>query len=115
VFDPARHDALLLLQRTVRAVGYEGPGDFMLDPAGALRRRAETEVTPYLFAGLQLLHRRLLDAAPAGAFSMNRLWDGAIATGRIAGIVHDGEWFHVGTAAGLAATAARLNTQRVER
>jgi MurNAc alpha-1-phosphate uridylyltransferase len=115
VVDLERHDALLLLQRTVLAVGYDGPGDFMLDPLGAPRRRGETEVTPYLFAGLQLLQRRLFEAAPDGAFSMNRLWDHAIAAGRIAGIVHDGEWFHVGSAAGHSATEARLKTQRVER
>jgi N-acetyl-alpha-D-muramate 1-phosphate uridylyltransferase len=115
VFDPARRDALLLLQRTVEAVGYEGPGDFMADPLGGLRRRGETEVAPFLFAGLQLLHKRLFEDAPDGAFSINRLWDAAIASGRIAGIVHDGEWFHVGSRAGLAATEARLGTRRVER
>lgn len=115
VFDPERHDALLLLQRTVLAVGYEGPGDFMLDALGAVRRRVESEITPYLFAGIQLLHRRLFEDAPDGAFSMNRLWDKAIAAGRASGIVHDGEWFHVGSAAGLSATEARLKTQRVER
>ncbi|MGH7087642.1 MAG: nucleotidyltransferase family protein [Stellaceae bacterium] len=115
VFDPARHDALLLLQRTVLAVGYDGSGDFMLDALGALKRRTETEITPYLFAGLQLLHRRLFEGAPEGAFSLKRLWDRAMAAGRIAGLLHDGEWFHVGSAAGLAATEVRLNTQRVER
>ena len=114
-FDPARHDARLLLQRTACAVGYDGPGDFMVDGAGTIRRREEREVTPYLFAGIQILHRRLFDAAPGGAFSMNPLWDKAIAAGRIAGLVHDGEWFHVGTPAGLALTEARLNTHRVER
>ena len=114
-FDPARHDARLLLQRTASAVGYDGPGDFMLDGTGSIRRRAEREVTPYLFGGIQILHRRIFENAPAGAFSMNPLWDRAIAAGRIAGIVHDGEWFHVGTPAGLALTEARLNTHRVER
>jgi len=114
-FDPARHDSRLLLQRTASAVGYDGPGDFMVDGTGAIRRREEREVTPFLFAGIQILHRRLFDGAAAGAFSMNPLWDRAIAAGRIAGIVHDGEWFHVGTQAGLALTEARLNTHRVER
>jgi N-acetyl-alpha-D-muramate 1-phosphate uridylyltransferase len=114
-FDPARHDSRLLLQRTASAVGYDGPGDFMVDGMGTIRRREEREVTPYLFAGIQILHRRLFDGAAAGAFSMNPLWDRAIAAGRIAGIVHDGEWFHVGTQAGLALTEARLNTHRVER
>lgn len=114
-FDPARHDAVLLLQRTWRAVGYSGPGDFMLDPMGRLRRRDEREVAPHLFAGIQLLHRQLFEGAPSGAFSINRLWDKAIAAGRIQGLVHDGEWFHVGSPAGLALTEARLNTQRIER
>jgi N-acetyl-alpha-D-muramate 1-phosphate uridylyltransferase len=114
-FDPARHDAVLLLQRTTSAVGYDGPGDFMLDPAGHLGRRPEGAITPYLFAGLQLLDWRLFDHAPAGAFSMNVLWDQAIAEGRGKGIVHDGEWFHVGTPSGLAITEARLNTHRIER
>ncbi len=43
------------------------------------------------------------------------LWDRAIETGRIKALVHDGEWFHVGTKAGLAATEARLDTRRIER
>jgi len=114
-FDPEKRDALLLLQRTATAVGYEGQGDFMLDPAGNLRRRPEREIAPYLFAGIQILHRRLFDAAPEGAFSLNRLWDDAIAAGRIKALVHDGEWFHVGTSLGLAATEARLDTRRIER
>jgi N-acetyl-alpha-D-muramate 1-phosphate uridylyltransferase len=114
-FDPERYDARLMLQRTTRAVGYDGQGDFMLDPAGYLRRRSEREIAPYLFAGIQILHRRLFDAAPEGAFSLNRLWDDAIAAGRIKALVHDGEWFHVGTSAGLAATEARLDTRRIER
>ncbi len=31
-FDPERMDAILLLQRTVTAVGYEGSGDYLIDP-----------------------------------------------------------------------------------
>lgn len=114
-FDPARHDARLLLQRTVSAVGYDGPGDFALDPFGLVRRREEREISPFLYGGIQILHRRLFDGAPEGAFSINPLWDRAIAARRLAGVVHDAEWFHVGTPAGLALTEARLDTQRVER
>ena len=114
-FDPARDDAVLLLARTTRALGYVGLGDFMLDPNARLRRRGEREVAPHLFAGIQILQRRLFDGAPEGAFSMNPLWDKAIAAGRIRGLVHDGEWFHVGSPEGLALTEARLNTHRIER
>jgi MurNAc alpha-1-phosphate uridylyltransferase len=114
-FDSERMDGVLLLQRTVTAVGYDGAGDYFLDPAGTPRRRGEREVVPFLFAGVQLLHRRLFDNAPGRIFSLVRLFDWAENAGRLHAIVHDGEWYHVGTPAGLAATRERLSSHRVER
>ena len=114
-FDPQRMDAVLLLQRTATAVGYDGSGDYFLDTLGTPRRRAEGEIAPYLFTGIQLLHRRAFDGAPAGRFSLNLIYDRAEAAGRLHAIVHDGEWFHVGTPDGLAATRARLSSHRTER
>jgi MurNAc alpha-1-phosphate uridylyltransferase len=108
VFDPERHDCALLLQETVPAVGYEGRGDFSLDQLGVPRRRGESEVVPFLFAGIQLLSHRLFAGEPVAPYSMNRLWDKAIAQGRVIAIVHDGTWYDVGTLAGLAATESRL-------
>jgi MurNAc alpha-1-phosphate uridylyltransferase len=108
VFDPERHDCAFLMQETVPAVGYEGRGDFFLDQLGVPRRRRENEVVPFLFAGVQLLSRRLFAGERVEPFSMNRLWDKAIAQGRIIAIVHDGTWYDVGTMAGLAATESRL-------
>jgi MurNAc alpha-1-phosphate uridylyltransferase len=114
-FDPADMDAVLLLQRTVTAVGYEGSGDYFLGALGTPRRRREREVAPYLFAGIQLLHRRLFDDAPGRVFSLVRLFDRAEAAGRLSAIVHDGEWYHVGTPEGLVLTRERLNSRRIER
>jgi MurNAc alpha-1-phosphate uridylyltransferase len=114
-FDPDRTDAVLLLQRTVTAVGYDGEGDYFLDHAGKPRRRGERQVAPYVFAGIQLLHRRLFAGVREPAFSLVRLFDRAEAAGRLDGIVHDGEWFHIGTPEGLAATRARLLSHRIER
>ena len=107
-FDPAAMDGVLLLQRTVTAIGYDGSGDYFLDPLGKPRRRREREVAPYLFAGIQLLHRRLFDAAPGRVFSLVRLFDRAEAAGRLSAIVHDGEWYHVGTPEDLALTREHL-------
>lgn len=115
VFDPECMDAVLLLQKTVGAVGYEGPGDYFLDPLGMPRRRAEREVAPYLFTGVQLLHRRAFDGVAEKRFSLNRVYDRAEKAGRLYAIVHDGEWYHVGTPEGLRATAARLSSHRIER
>jgi MurNAc alpha-1-phosphate uridylyltransferase len=103
-WDEARMDALLLLQPVGAAIGYAGPGDYHLDALGTLRRRATNETAPYLFAGVQILHPRLFRDAPEGPFSLNRLYDAAQAAGRLHGIVHDAEWFHVGTPEDLART-----------
>ncbi len=96
-WDGGKMDALLLAHPTAFAVGYEGRGDFILGPGGQLRRRREREVAPFVFAGMQILHPRLFDGAPDGAFSLNRLYDAAAERGRLWGLRHDGEWFHVGT------------------
>jgi N-acetyl-alpha-D-muramate 1-phosphate uridylyltransferase len=116
-WDDAETDALLLLQRTTTASGYDGHGDYFLDPLGMPQRRSEGQVAPLLFAGVQLLHQRLFDeigALPA-KFSLNRLYDRAQEQGRLRAIVHDGEWYHIGTPAGLAAAEDRLAITRVER
>jgi MurNAc alpha-1-phosphate uridylyltransferase len=114
-FDPERMDVVQLLQRTVTAVGYEGSGDYFLDPSGTPRRRGEREVAPFLFSGVQLLHRRAFDGIAEPHFSLNRIYDRGERTGRLHAIVHDGEWYHIGTPEGLAATRARLASHRVER
>lgn len=114
-FDPERMDAVLLLQRTMTAVGYEGSGDYLLDPFGKPRRRRDREVAPYLFAGIQLLHCRLFDGVSDPVFSLVRLFDRAERAGRLHAIVHDGEWYHIGTPAGLATARERLSRYRIER
>jgi N-acetyl-alpha-D-muramate 1-phosphate uridylyltransferase len=113
--DPADMDAVLLLQRSATAVGYDGLGDYFLDPLGTPRRRGEREIAPFLFSGIQLLHRRLFDGIGERRFSLNVLYDRAEAAGRLHAIVHDGEWYHIGTPEGLAATRARLSSHRIER
>jgi len=94
-------DALLLLHPTAAAFGYEGRGDFMLDPLGRAQRRGERQVAPFVFTGIQILHPRLFEGAPDGAFSLNVLYDKAAEAERLYGVRHDGEWFHIGTPEGL--------------
>jgi len=101
-FDPARMDGLLLLQPVEAAFGYDGQGDFHLGSDGRLSRRQPGETTPLMFAGVQILHPRLFDSHPGGAFSLNLLYDKAIAAGRLFGLVHDGGWYHIGTPPALA-------------
>lgn len=96
-FDGERMDGLLLLVRTAQVDGEVGSGDFLLDPLGRLRRPKEREVAPYIFAGVQILTPAIFAGAPAGRFSLNRVYDRAIAAGRLFALVHDGVWFHLST------------------
>ena len=108
-WDDAEMDALLLMHPTVSAVGYSGIGDFEMAPDGRLTRREQRHVAPFLFTGIQLLHPRLFDGAPAGPFSLNRLYDKAAESGRLYGLRHQGIWMDVGTPAGLKAAEAALD------
>jgi MurNAc alpha-1-phosphate uridylyltransferase len=95
-------DGLLLMQPTASAVGYDGPGDFTMDQLGHLAWRPLQMVVPFVYASIQILHPRLFEGAPKGAFSLHPLWTRAIEAGRLFGIRHDGAWYHVATAVGLA-------------
>jgi MurNAc alpha-1-phosphate uridylyltransferase len=109
-FDDARMDALLLMVRSAQIGGEMGRGDFLLDPMGGARRPPERTVAPYLFGGVQILSPRLFAGAPPGPFSLNRLYDRAIASGRLFGLVHDGAWFHLSTPRDLAMAEAALRS-----
>jgi MurNAc alpha-1-phosphate uridylyltransferase len=101
-------DGLLLLQSTVRATGYSGDGDFLMDSMGRIARRPERVIAPFVFTGIQILHPRLFEGATVEPFSLNRLYDAAIERERLFGVAHDGDWFHVGTPDAIAEAEAEI-------
>lgn len=101
VFDPAIMDGVLLLQPREQAYGHGGPGDFFLGEDARLIRRGGHAAAPYVYTGVQILQPQMFAAAPAGAFSLNILYDRAIAAGRLYGLSHRGSWMDVGTHDGL--------------
>jgi len=104
-WSPARMDALLLLHPIETAIGREPKdrGDYFLDAEDRARHRGTADAAPYLFASVSICDARLLNGAPDGPFSLLKLWTRAEAAGRLYGLVHDGDWFHVGTPHALAA------------
>jgi MurNAc alpha-1-phosphate uridylyltransferase len=90
-------DCVLLLCETARAIGYAGQGDFVWGSDGRLSRRPSGDQDALVYIGCYLVHPRLFRGAPKGKFSMNVLWNKAIAEGRLFGIAHDALWLHVGT------------------
>ncbi|GLS86233.1 nucleotidyltransferase [Cypionkella aquatica] len=99
-WDPEKMDALLLLLPTDKALGHSGKGDFLLDDQSRITRAHGTNAPIYL--GAQILKTRGLAAIPETVFSLNRLWDLAIADGRAYGLIHQGGWCDVGSPAGIA-------------
>ncbi len=106
-WDASRMDALLLLSRLSESSGFDGAGDFDLHTDGRISFR-KGEIAAFAYTGLQILHPKLLDGAPSGAFSMRILWDEALAAGRLHGLVHQGFWMHVGDPDGFRAAETRL-------
>jgi MurNAc alpha-1-phosphate uridylyltransferase len=107
-WDDRAMDCLLLLSPLGRTVGYDGKGDFTRAVDGKLSRRATSQGTPLAYIGGYLASPRIFAAAPRGAFSMNLLWDRAIAAGRLFGVEHAGRWLHVGTPGAIALAEAAL-------
>jgi MurNAc alpha-1-phosphate uridylyltransferase len=107
-WDDERMDALLLLVPHARAQNHRGMGDFHMDRFGRLRRRHRGRVAPFVYTGIQIIAKRLLEGAPQGPFSTNVLWDKAIEKGRCYGAVHQGLWFDVGTPAAIGQTESFL-------
>jgi N-acetyl-alpha-D-muramate 1-phosphate uridylyltransferase len=93
-WDNARMDCLLLLSDPKQTTGYDGHGDFDILPDGQLRRNT---LSGLCYIGGYIVHPRLFSGVAEAKFSMNVLWDKAIAQGRLFGIAHRGHWLHVGT------------------
>ncbi|HMT42098.1 MAG TPA: nucleotidyltransferase family protein [Sphingorhabdus sp.] len=107
-WDGDRMDGLLLIVPRERAFQHSGKGDFFLDDEGRLIRRGYHDSAPLIYTGNQLISHRLLREAPEGPFSTNYFWDRAIADGRLYGLVHQGDWFDIGSPQAIAPTEAAL-------
>ncbi len=107
-WDPAALDVLMLVHPLASAHGFDGAGDFFVDADRNMKRRGSDPSAPYVYAGAYILHPRALAQEPSEPFSMNKIWDRAIAAGRMKAIVHDGAWYHVGTPQAVGETEALL-------
>jgi N-acetyl-alpha-D-muramate 1-phosphate uridylyltransferase len=107
-FDPVAMDALLLLAPTAGNIGYAGRGDFAMATDGRLRKRAEQEAAPFVYAGAAILSPALLKGAPQGEFSLTVLFDRAAAAGRLYGLRLEGLWMHIGSPDAIAEAEAAI-------
>ncbi len=112
-WDPARMDALLLLVSTARAHGYDGRGDFITadgdnssdaEARVILGRPQAGAAAPFMYGGVQILKPQLFEDRKVEPWSLNLLFSDLLARGRLYGLPHDGQWFHVGTPDAIAPT-----------
>lgn len=105
-WQPERMDALLLLLPAAEARGFRGTGDFLLGADGRISRAKGAPGLAYL--GAQIVKTEGLADISERVFSLNLLWDRAIAAGRACGVVHQGGWCDVGRPEGIAEAEALL-------
>jgi N-acetyl-alpha-D-muramate 1-phosphate uridylyltransferase len=108
-WDSDKMDLLLLLHPIEKVPG--GSGDYDFDPLFGKAVRSPQKTGAYMFAGIRLVHPRLFNDSPDGAFSFLTLMDKAEKEGRLYAIIHDGEWFHISTPEDLARTEAILKQE----
>lgn len=112
-FNPESMDECLLLADISQSLGFDGPGDFFLEPDGRLKRRGEAPAAPFAYAGVRLMNPSLYDGLPEEPFSANRVWNGVIASGRLYGVPLEAFWLHVGDPDALKDADAHISGKAV--
>lgn len=97
-FDSDRMDALAAIVPVDKAPHYTGRGDYFYDPdTHLLRYNYNEQEAPYVAAAVRLVHPRLFDKAPDGAFPFRTVLAQAQDAGRLAGIIYEGDWWAIDT------------------
>lgn len=108
-WDGARMDVLLLLAPMDQTLGFDGAGDFFLDPAGTVAWRGEAATAPFAYAGVQICNPEILADRPVSRFSMTDVWRELVPQGRVHGLPMRQFWMHVGDPAARDEAEARLS------
>lgn len=93
----AHMDILMLLVPQDGAFGFDGAGDYHRDEAGRLTARGKDPQADYIYSGILMMKAACFKDTTETVFSLRQQFDRAAAQGRLFGVIHDGEWYHVGT------------------
>jgi N-acetylmuramate 1-kinase len=89
-------DILMLLVKREDAHGHDGAGDFHMDGKGLLKWRGEAATADYLYSGIMIIRPECFINAPEGAFSLRNIFSVVEKEKRLFGLLHHGQWYHVG-------------------
>lgn len=99
-YDPHKMRGLLLLAEMQAAIGIHREwGDFIMDDKSCLRRLSPKNKTQknYIFTGVQILDPSLFSDIEDDIFSLNLIYDKAIAASHLYGHILAGQFLHIGT------------------
>jgi MurNAc alpha-1-phosphate uridylyltransferase len=102
-WDPSTMDVLLLVAASATSIGVDWAGDFFMDGDGRLTRRGESEVAPFVYAGVGIVKPQLFAGVKEDVFRLAPFFFSAAKQGRLFGQRLDGQWLHVGTPAAIEA------------
>ena len=89
-------NTLMLLLPTQNMKLTKGVGDYDLDHEGRAIR-SKDQSGEYMFTSIRINRAGIFDNAPEGSFSYLKLMDKAENEGRLYGLVHDANWYHIST------------------
>ncbi|MFK7744990.1 MAG: nucleotidyltransferase family protein [Roseobacter sp.] len=107
-WDPDKMDGLLMCIPPKKAVGYNGPGNFVIDTAGRITRGPGA-----VYGGAQIIKTDRLREIGSNVFSLNVLWDMLIAESRLYAVEYGDAWCDVGHPDGVAQATKLLRAQHV--
>jgi MurNAc alpha-1-phosphate uridylyltransferase len=96
-WDADAMDVLLLVAASATSIGVDWAGDFLMDAEGRLSRRGESEVAPFVYAGVGIIKPQLFADVKEDVFRLAPYFFAAAERGRLFGQRLDGQWLHVGT------------------
>lgn len=99
-FDRRDCSLLLLLQSCSSMAMTEAVGDYNIDESG-LAVRSKNKNGTYMFSGVRVCMPCVLDGYVAEKYSFLKNMDDQENQGKLCGLAHKGEWYHISTPADL--------------
>jgi MurNAc alpha-1-phosphate uridylyltransferase len=96
-FNTKDMDALLGLSHINKLEGYDGLGDFCFTDSQIIERYKQGNENPYVYSGVQILKKYLLNSISETVFSVNKVWDIAIKSNTLYGFKLEHQIMHIGT------------------